>query len=267
MQFPDQRLWSLGLGVRLVYTGNRALNSTAGMVFSRGSGEGFWIPRRYGAAFSCILIATLKQYSQLWYSLVPRCGGGGGERAPGTHCLRMCFIATEFDRVHIRVRMYTGDVINSLCWCASSCAVGVLFEWVLYHAVLYLLVTGYLEIKFKMEQVASNECRLPWTHAFMRLSTNFTKSILTTAYQTFIFVPDSVKLDRACSSDVYSILRTKAGLIFMVVYAIYMNRWSSYSYTPLILPCSHCYNYVHAQTVCTRCSFSSPSSACAWEWG
>ena len=33
-------------------------------------------------------------------SLVPRCGGEG-ERAPGTHCLRMCLIATEFlgDRV------------------------------------------------------------------------------------------------------------------------------------------------------------------------
>ena len=34
-------------------------------------------------------------------SLVPRRGGGGGERAPGTHCLRMRLIATEFrcDRV------------------------------------------------------------------------------------------------------------------------------------------------------------------------
>ena len=36
--------------------------------------------------------------------------------------------------------------------------------------------------------VASNECRLPRKHAFMRLSTNFGKSIPTTAYQTFLFV-------------------------------------------------------------------------------
>ena len=44
-------------------------------------------------------------------SLVPR-RGGGGERAPGTHCLRMRLIATEFrgDRVRTYV---TGDVINS----------------------------------------------------------------------------------------------------------------------------------------------------------
>ena len=58
----------------------------------------------------------------------------------------------------------------------------------------------------------------------MWLSTNFGKPILTTAYQTFLFVPDSIKLDRACSSDVYSVLRTKAELIFMTVYAIHMNR-------------------------------------------
>ena len=32
--------------------------------------------------------------------------------------------------------------------------------------------------------------------------------ISTTAYQTFLFVADSIKLDRACSSDVYSILRS-----------------------------------------------------------
>ena len=25
-------------------------------------------------------------------SLVPKCGGGGGERVPGTHCLCMCVI-------------------------------------------------------------------------------------------------------------------------------------------------------------------------------
>ena len=29
---------------------------------------------------------------------------------------------------------------------------------------------------------------------------------------------------RACSSDVYSVLGTKAGIIFMTVYAIHMNH-------------------------------------------
>ena len=94
----------------------------------------------------------------------------------------------------------------------------------MYHAVLCLLVARYLKIKLKTEQVSSNECCLPRKHAFMWLSTNFGKPILTMAYQTFLFVPDSIKLDRACSSDVYSVLRTKAELIFMTVYAIHMNR-------------------------------------------
>jgi len=61
----------------------------------------------------------------------------------------------------------------------------------------------------------------------MWLSTNFGKSIPTTAYQTFLFVPKSIKLGRACSSDVYSALSTKAEIIFMMVYAI--------QYVPLIV--------------------------------
>ena len=41
-------------------------------------------------------------------SLVPRCRGGGGERAPGTHCLRMGLITTNsvaivFVRVRTRI--------------------------------------------------------------------------------------------------------------------------------------------------------------------
>ena len=42
----------------------------------------------------------------------------------------------------------------------------------------------------------------------------FGMSIPIMAYKTFLFVPDSLKLGRACSSDVYSVLRTKAEIIF-----------------------------------------------------
>ena len=60
-----------------------------------------------------------------------------------------------------------------------------------------------------------------FTEETKQLSTNFGKSIPTTAYQTFLFVSNTIKLSRACSSDV---LRTKAEIIFMMVYAIHMNR-------------------------------------------
>ena len=42
--------------------------------------------------------------------------------------------------------------------CHVDVPVGVLFEPVLSHAVLRLLVRGYLEMKLKEGQVASNEC-------------------------------------------------------------------------------------------------------------
>ena len=45
------------------------------------------------------------------------------------------------------------------------------------------------------------------------------KSIPISAYQTFLFVSDSIKLGTACSSDVYSIRRTKAEVFVMTVYA------------------------------------------------
>ena len=57
----------------------------------------------------------------------------------------------------------------------------------------------------------------------MQLSPDSGKSIPTTANQTFIFVSDSTKLGRVCSSDVYSILRTKAEVVFMTVYAVHVR--------------------------------------------
>ena len=58
----------------------------------------------------------------------------------------------------------------------------------------------------------------------MRLSTISDKLIPATAYQTFLFVSDSIKLGRACSSNVYSVLRIKAEVVYMTVYAIHVNH-------------------------------------------
>ena len=156
--------------------------------------------------------------------------------------------------------MYTGDIINSLHWSVSSCAVGVLFEWVLYRTVLCLLVASYLKIKLKKGQVASSECvyrgNMPLGSYPPILVIN--KSIFTPAYQTFLFVPNSIKLGKACSSNVYSVLRTKAEISFMMIFVVHVNHWSSYYYTPLILPRGLCYTYTHAQTVSG--ALLSPSS-------
>ena len=101
-------------------------------------------------------------YSALWSSLVPRSGEGGGERAPGTHCLWMHLIATEFRGDHVRMCTYVywwrHKLTALICqFMRSWCSVRV----TLYRSVLCLLVAGYLKIKLKKEQVASNE-RVYW---------------------------------------------------------------------------------------------------------
>ena len=100
--------------------------------------------------------------------------------------------------------------------------VGVVFEWVLYHSVLCLLVAGYLEIKLKKDQVPPTSAFTEET-CLVQLSTHFGKCIPTTAYQIFLFVPDSIKPGRACSSNVYSVLRTKSEIILMTVHAIHVD--------------------------------------------
>ena len=93
--------------------------------------------------------------------------------------------------------------------------------------------------------------RLARKRTLMRLFPDSGKLIPTTANQTFTFVSDSTKLDRACSSNVYSILTTKAEVVFIMVYAVHVNHYRHIC-TPLILPHGFCYNYARAQTVCTR---------------
>ena len=66
--------------------------------------------------------------------------------------------------------------------------------------------------------------RLPRKHILYAVIPDSGKLIPTTAYQTFIFVSDSIKLGRVCSSDVYSVLRTKAEVVFMTVYAVHVNH-------------------------------------------
>ena len=131
-------------------------------------------------------------------------------------CLHKLLITTEFCGDHVCTCMYANWWCHKLV--ALMCQLA-LFKWVLYHAVLCLLVAGYLEIKLK------NYLCLTRKHTLKQLSTNFTL-IPTTAYQTFLFISNGIKLSRSCSSNIYSILNTKAEVIFMMVYAIHMNHWS-----------------------------------------
>ena len=155
----------------------------------------------------------------------------GEEKAPGTYCLHMRLIAMKFcgDCVCMCAYVYTGDIINSLHWCTSWCSV-----WVSFILRCSVPSSSWVPQDKAQEKTGCLQwvC-LPRKHAFMRLSTNFGKSIPTMAYQTFLFVPDSIKLGRACSSDVYSILRPKAELIFMMVYVINVDRHISTCHVPL----------------------------------
>ena len=141
-------------------------------------------------------------------SLVPRRRGGEEERASGTHCLRMHLIATKFCGDCIRTWMYV------YCWCHKF--VGVLFKRVL-NLHSSMPSSSWIPRDKPQEKTGCLQwVRLPRKHAFIFtwLSTNFSKSIPTMAYQTFLFVPDSIQLSRACSSDAYSILRMKAKMLF-----------------------------------------------------
>ena len=59
------------------------------------------------------------------------------------------------------------------------------------------MVARYLEIKLKKEQVASNECV-------------YRGNVPLCGYPPFLVSRFQYKLGRACSSDVYSVLKTEA---------------------------------------------------------
>ena len=139
----------------------------------------------------------------------------GGERVPGTHCLRMRLIATELrgDRVCTCMYIYSWrhKLAALLCqFMCSWCSIRVRF-------ILHCSMSSGSWIPRDKAQERT-DClqwvHLPRKHAFMQLSTHFCKSIPTTASQTFLFVHDSIKLGRACSSDVCSVLRTKAEIFY-----------------------------------------------------
>ena len=126
----------------------------------------------------------------------------------GKHCLHMWLIATEFHGNHVCTCTYVywwrhklAMLMRQLAFCLSECYSMPSSSWVPQEKAQER--TGYL-----------HWVHLPRKYTFLRLSSNFGKSISTTAYQTFLIVSDSIKLGRACNSDVYSILRTKAEVIF-----------------------------------------------------
>ena len=71
------------------------------------------------------------------------------------------FIATEFCGDCVHQCMYVCTLLMPLTRCIDV-PVSVLFEWVLYHTVLRLLITGYLEIKL------SRKNRLPPMSTFTK---------------------------------------------------------------------------------------------------
>ena len=128
-----------------------------------------------------------------------------------TLCLVMHLITTKFHGNHVRTCMCTGDVINSPCWCAS------------WHSVQVSSIShcsmpsgGWLpQEKAQKELIASTECISQGSIP------------LCTLVNSYHCLPDiflciwQYKLGTACSTDVYSIQRTKAEVNFMMVYVIY----------------------------------------------
>ena len=152
---------------------------------------------------SCACISPNEEL--LVYTLIPRCRGGKGERASGTHCLFMRLIATEF--CSNCVRTYTGDVINSLRWCASWCSVHVNF------------ISG----SWIPQDKAEDKNTLPLMSVFTEETCPY--AVIHNFLSQFLYhgLPDislCTQHCRACSSDVYSVLRSRAEINFTTVYAI-----------------------------------------------
>ena len=65
----------------------------------------------------------------------------------------------------------------------------------------------------------------------MWLSTD-SSTLIPIAYQTLIFVSNSIKLGRARNSDAYSVQKRKAEVFFITVYASHVNRGCHISTRP-----------------------------------
>ena len=133
-------------------------------------------------------------------TLVLRCRGSGRRKsawytlfAPALNCHGTLWGSCSY----VYVRMYSGDVINSLCWCASWHSHSVLFECVLFYAVWCLPVAGCLEIKFKKEQVASNECVYQWNIPVCSYPQISAIQLLPLPTRHFLFVPNRIKLGKS----------------------------------------------------------------------
>ena len=77
--------------------------------------------------------------------------------------------------------------------------------------------------KAQEKQVSSNEYVYQWNIPVCSYPQILAIQLLSLPTRHFLFVPNHIKLGRACNSDVYSVLRTKAEVIFMTVYATHVN--------------------------------------------
>ena len=187
-----------------------------------------------------------------WAASFPGAEKGGENRLVHSLCMRL--ITTEFCANHVCPYTY-------VYWWRHKLA-ALMSSWRSVR-VSFISHCSLSSVSWVPRDKSLRTGCLQWMHllrkrTFMWLSTNFSKSIPTTAYQTFLFVSDSIKLGRACSSDVYSVLRTKVELLWQ--FMLFTSTWSSF-----ISTCPYvCHMAFAIITWCTSSVYQMSSPSCAW---
>ena len=148
--------------------------------------------------------------------------------------------------------------------CHIDVPVCILFEWVWYRAFLCFLGAGCLEIKLKKEQVASIECVYRGNMSLCCYLAIIVDQHLQLPTRYHFFVSNSIKLGRACSSNLflYNVLRAKAKWL---LWQYMLLMWTVNCHTSLCLP----HAFVIIQLMCEHCitGVLSPPLLSAWVRG